>query len=260
LAALAREVAGHDGNLLASQTALSTINLNWRNMMKLLLPGTKARSLQSVRLLHFVPLPRISFAALFIGTIVSLTNASVVFNDAAISQGPFGNQLTLTQSIPPGMGLFAIGIEDLGRGNYRFSYSAIAEFYSLHNATFGLAFTPAYVNGHIPLVSNDGINPGTAVLNFLPDESKYFAYWDDRTLSPFNTALSNDNYGWVRITRTGSALVASESVTAIGGGIRVGTSTQIPEPSAISLLLVAGVFRAAKRRERKRSIGALQRP
>jgi hypothetical protein len=36
----------------------------------------------------------------------------------------------LTQSIPPGsIGLFAIKVDDLGAGDYRFSAWAIAEFY-----------------------------------------------------------------------------------------------------------------------------------
>src|SRR4029434_3289344 len=196
--------------------------------MKLFLPSMRARSaLFSIRMLHSIRTFQMAVVTLVIVTFVSLANASVIFNDATISSGPFGYQLTLTQSIPSGMGLFAIGIQDLGGGDYRFSYSGIAEYYSLHNAILGLAFTPAYVNADVPLVSNDGSDPRAAVLNFSPNESKYLAYWDDRTFN--NAPDPNDNYGWVRVTRTGSALIASESVTAIGGGIRVGTSTQIPE-------------------------------
>ena len=201
---------------------------------------------------NFASFARTAFVTSLIAAIVSGAHASVIINDAAVVANPFGPgyQLTLTQSIPPGMGLFAITIEDLGSGDYRFGYSAIAEFYSLHNATFGLSFTPNYVAANLPLVSNSPTGPFFSILNFSPNESRYLAYWDDRT--PFNnTPGANDNYGWVRVTRTGNALVASESVTAIGGGIRVGTSTQIPEPSAMALLLVTSVLVLAKGREKK---------
>jgi hypothetical protein len=212
--------------------------------MTLLLQGTK------VNLASFA---RAAFVTSLVAAIVSGANASVIINDAAVVPNPFfppGYQLTLTQSIPPGMGLFAINIEDLGSGDYRFSYAAIAEFYSLHNATFGLSFSANYVAANLPLVSNSPTGPFFSILNFAPNESKYLAYWDDRT--PFdNTPGANDNYGWVRVTRTGNALVASESVTAIGGGIQVGTSTQIPEPSAMALLLVTSVLVLAKGREKR---------
>ena len=69
---------------------------------------------------------------------------------------------------------------------------------------------------------------------FTLDQSKYFGYWDDRLNG--DTPDRNDNYGWVLLTRTASGLVASSGATAIGGGIIVGTTTQVPESASTILI------------------------
>lgn len=143
-------------------------------------------------------------------------------------------QLLLSKSIPAGEGLFAIDIIDQGSGTFELQHFGIAEEYALFSVDPGIEFSPLFASQHIALVSNNGTDPGSAILNFTLFQSKYFAYWDDRSFGEGPTR--DDNYGWAEITWKGDGLVILESVTAIGGGIIVGTTTQIPEPSTIPLL------------------------
>ena len=178
---------------------------------------------------------------LLAGPLGTNADAAVILNDASIELVFGSTALTLTQSIPPGQGLFAIEIVDQGFGFFQFHFAGIAQEYALFDAVPGLEFTPAYASQNTPLVSNNPVHPGSALLNFAPGESKYFAYWDDR--GPFGGGpVSDDNYGWVRLTRDPLGLVASESVTALGGGIIVGTDIQIPEPGRVVLLLCGFAF------------------
>jgi hypothetical protein len=163
--------------------------------------------------------------------------AVVIVNDAAITPNPFNpadQLLTLTQSIPAGQGMFAIDIAPLGSNQFRFSYAAIAEEYGLFAVTNGAVFDPAFALSHTPLVANDPTGPGGSVQLFAPNQSIYFGYWDDRNFN--GSPDGNDNYGWVLITRGVAGLEASSSATAIGGGIIVGTTTQVPEPATIVLV------------------------
>ena len=176
--------------------------------------------------------------ALFCAFAVDI-RAAVIVDDAAITPPP--NQfLTLTQSIPPGQGLFAISIEPLGSSQFRFSYAGIAEEYGLYAVSFGTAFDPAFALSMVPLVSNNGIDPGSSVQLFNLGQSIYFGYWDDRNFD--SVPDSNDNYGWVLITRDAAGLVASSSATAIGGGIVVGSTVQIPEPASAALISFGAIL------------------
>jgi hypothetical protein len=164
-------------------------------------------------------------------------NAVVIVNDAAIIPHPFNppdQLLTLTQSIPAGQGMFAIDIASLGSDQFRFSYAGIAEEYGLFAVSLGTALDPAFALSHTPLVTNDVAGPGNSVLVFAPNQNIYFGYWDDRNFN--GVADGNDNFGWVRIARGLAGLEASSSATAIGGGIIVGSTTQIPEPASVLLI------------------------
>ena len=161
----------------------------------------------------------------------------------------------LTQIRYPGNsgGLFAISVNTIGVGEYRFQYYGIAELYSVHAATFGLAFTPAYVIGDTPLLNNNN-NPGQFTVSLAEGESRLFAYWDDASYYPLpGPGISNvpdvyDAYGWFRLTRSVSGLEISDSATAMGGGIRVGTYIAVPEPSCFALCSVALLGLLALRR------------
>jgi hypothetical protein len=174
-------------------------------------------------------------------------SAAVIVNDAAIGSsfyGPGHVLLTLSQSIPSGEGLFAIDIETVTSSQYLFSYAGIAESYKLFSLASGTRLDPAFVLQNSPIVSNDN-NPGSNTQTFALNQSKYFGYWDDRLNG--DTPDSNDNFGWVLLTRTDSGLIASSGATAIGGGIIVGTTTQVPEPTS-TMLIALGLLSISMRR------------
>lgn len=156
---------------------------------------------------------------------------------------PPGSYITQIQ-YPGSAGLFAISVNTIGVGDYRFEYYGIAELYSVHAATFGLEFTPAFVIGDTPLLNNNN-NPGQFTISLAEGESRLFAYWDDAYYGfipgPGTMGVPDayDAYGWFRLTRSTSGLEISDSATAIGGGIRVGTYTVIPEPTCFPLCSVA---------------------
>ena len=160
----------------------------------------------------------------------------------------------LKQVTQPGEnGLFALSITTNQPGQYTFSYAGVAELYSVHAASFGLEFTPSFVRGSTPLLNNMD-NPGSFQLSLGVGQSVLLAYWDDLygpfpNPSTFGVPDDYDGYGWFKLTRTLRGLTVSDSATAIGGGIVVGTYTQIPEPASLGLVLPA-LFGLTMRRGR----------
>ena len=191
----------------------------------------------------FAPLkPVVAFAAAYLYAF-SVSAQGVIANDAAIL--PLlgsGQYLTLTNSIDPSQGrygLFAIEISSGSVSQFTFSYAGIAEEYALFGVTPGVVINPTFAAGTTPLVSNNGVDPGSTVQTFTLGQSRYFGYWDDRHPNLGNRIPEiSDNYGWVLITRTAAGLQVFSSATAIGGGIIAGTFTQVPEPSTNALILI----------------------
>ena len=183
----------------------------------------------------------IAIAVVQICAVHAQSLATVITDDAAIIP-LFGQDqvLTLTKSVGPGEGLFAISITDPSSGGsgYTFDYFGIAEEYALFAVDFGTVIDPNFAASTTPLVSNNGVDPGSSLQTFLIGESRYFGYWDERTLNDSATPNKFDNYGWVLIERTNSGLEVSSSATAIGGGIIAGTLISVPEPPAMMLLLL----------------------
>jgi hypothetical protein len=177
-------------------------------------------------------------------------SADIILNDAALRDDMFHDYvLQLTQSIPTGEGLFAIAINDLGNDDFKFSYWSIAEYYSLHAVVSGIAFTPDYVrNDSTPVVGTAGTITGSTI-NIPVDESILLGYWDDRKAFD-RIPTSNDNYGWVELQNTPSGLIISDGATAVGGGIYVGTYSQVPEPSTILLMCSGAALILRYRRKR----------
>lgn len=176
--------------------------------------------------------------AAVLATFPLTAKAVVIVDDAVLSRTSATRQvLGLTQSIPIGRGLFAIYIDALNSSSFEFKAVGIAEEYGFYDVPLGAAFGPAFAAANNPIVSNNGIDPLTSLQLFSLNQSKYFGYWDDRLNGNFPD--SSDNYGWVQITRTSSGLVAASGATAIGGGIVVGTTNQIPEPSSSLLLALS---------------------
>jgi len=166
-------------------------------------------------------------------------SAAVISNDAILtSPTPFGDyELSLSQSIPSGQGALIITFSDLGGGTFGFNlisniYS-IAEEFRLYPTPLGAIFGADYVLNTPSLFSNS--SPSNWSILIPLNSSVTLGYWDDRTFTP-STPTSDDLYGWVTLTNSSSGLVASSGATALGGGIVVGTISQIPEPTTIGLL------------------------
>lgn len=159
--------------------------------------------------------------------------------------------LHLSKSVPAGEGAFAIAIYDRGSGAYDFDYWSIAEEIAFYESSYGTAFVPALAAQLTPLVSNNGTDPGSSTLNFLPNQSRYFSYWDKRSAA--DSPNSDDHFGWVEMRWTGSDLEVLASATASEGGIVVGTTTQIPEPSTMALLGGGGLAIYLFRSKRNKS-------
>ena len=172
---------------------------------------------------------------LVFASLASSTNAEVIANDAMISPPDIQNKqyLYLAESIPDGEGLFQINIQGGSSSQFQFSAFGIAEAYRLFSAPLGAVIDPAFASSNIPIVAND-ISLPASVQTFALNESRHFAYWDDRSFNDVPDA--NDNYGWVLITRTFNGLESSASATAIGRGIAVGSNVQIPEPKIAAIM------------------------
>lgn len=190
---------------------------------------------------------------LVVGWLAAAANvgATVISDDAALGPGaPFGEyQLSLTASIPPGEGALFITFDSAGGNLFGFSTSAntyaIAERFTLYELTYGAAFTPDYVAGATPLFDNTG--PANWQIAIPLYASIYLAIWDDRETFD-NAPTANDSYGWIQLTHTASGLAGSASATALGGGIVVGTTSQIPEPATAALLALGALVLARVRR------------
>jgi hypothetical protein len=127
----------------------------------------------------------------------------------------------------------------LGNDDFEFRTGLIASDYRLFPATPGLEFTPSAASE----VGN-ALVPGSSIQHFVISETKYYAYWADVFPSPLEPD-AGDHYGWVALMYDGAELVITDSATAVGGGIIVGTYTQIPEPSSVVLFAFAafGLYR-----------------
>lgn len=190
------------------------------------------------------------FVAIGLMRPLTATGQAVVSGNIIFSQpGAAPPGTYFMQSAYPGDagGLFALQVTTLGVGQYRFNYYGIAELYSVHSASLGLAFTPDYVSGDTPLLNNNN-NPGQFDISLTLGQSMYFAYWDNALYLPNSPQPgapglpgpdAYDAYGWFRLTRQGAGLAISGSATAMGGGIIVGTTTVVPEPASLALCSVA---------------------
>ncbi|MEI8207117.1 MAG: PEP-CTERM sorting domain-containing protein [Kiritimatiellales bacterium] len=180
---------------------------------------------------------------LFVGTyifnlLVWPTTADVIVGKAQIIYIPGLDYNLLISRSGGGLGII---LDEQGGGNYNFDSGLIAGEFSLYGASSGMEFNPTYADTQTPLVSNNGIDSGTSLQSFLLGETKYYAFWEDVFSGGGGDKVDNaDNYGWVSLTYNGSALVVTDSATALGGGIIVGTYTQIPEPATVLLFGLGG--------------------
>ena len=175
-------------------------------------------------------------------------HAEVLVGDATLGPGGALGDYELTLASSPYA--FFVGFDFTGGDSYSFSTSgngySIAEGFRLFQVPLGTELTPAYAASATPLFDN--INPANWQISVPLDSSVYLAYWDDREALDY-TPTANDGYGWIQLTRTAAGLEGGASATALGGGIIVGTTMAIPEPSTMALVILGGLalFRRAKK-------------
>ncbi len=175
----------------------------------------------------------------------SQTEASVILDDAILTSDDFFFDYVISLSQSPDDGLFAIGIDELGADRIEFSYLGIAEEFALFQAFQGLELTPDYIDMTTPFISNNGIDPGSGSIELSLGQGALFGYWDE--LNTTQQPTSPGNFGWFNLTRTAAGLVISDGATAVGSGIIVGTTTPIPEPSPLGLMLALLLFPVVSR-------------
>ena len=172
--------------------------------------------------------------------------------DVVIGAAEFYDDWQLGTMLATKTGALTVIVDDQGGGSYEFSTGLIGMAYRLFSSSYGLEFIPVQASD-----SQNRLVPGTSVQTFSLNETKYYAYWED-VFGTLDDPDSADNYGWVSLTYTGSDLEITDSSTALGGGIIVGTYTQIPEPSSVLLLTFGSggilFYRRAKRRQQEQHV------
>lgn len=174
--------------------------------------------------------------------------------------------------IPVGEGLCAVFLNTVSSGSgaglaTRISGAGIAEEYRFYHVAPGVRFDVEYVRTQVASVGNNGEYGGYDIA-YEEGQEVYLAFWDDRSMwsgaGEVGVPDGVDLYGWLKLgvslgeePESGESPALNwrvlESATARGGGIVVGTLTQIPEPSVAGW--VAGVVAAgwgAGRRRRFR--------
>jgi hypothetical protein len=101
------------------------------------------------------------------------------------------------------------------------------------------------------------LNPANSLLDFAPGESKYVAYWDERSFQDPPIPNAGDIYGWAEITRTDPGLQVTSSATAWGDGIIAGTTTQVPEPTAAAAMALGTTLLLSVRRRSRRRLALI---
>ena len=128
---------------------------------------------------NMVPPRRIRIALVMAQLCASHLSAqsTIIAADAAMTPlSGSGQYLTLTKSIPSGAGLFAIQIITQSVSEFAFSLAGIAEEYALFAVVSGVVIDPAFVTSTTPIVSNNGIDPGSSLQVFSFNQRKLFGY------------------------------------------------------------------------------------
>lgn len=208
------------------------------------------------RLKHARPINALSPAcALLIAALcvsATLVQATIITHDAILEPDATHDYVvSLSKSIPEGMGLFAFAIDENIDDEFTFAYGSVAEYCALFSVSYNTELTPSYAQSLSPIAANYGEPPPTSTISIPVDSELYVGYWDNRNGGPgpgLFTMDASDNYGWFLLRNTASGLQISDGATAVGDGIVVGTYTQIPEPSAIAMLVTSAPLVFLRRR------------
>jgi len=167
-----------------------------------------------------------------LGVSSSQVNADVIVDDAELKYiALFDSDMLITTNITGGLSVL---VNEIGGGDFEFSTGVVGSSYRLFSSGHGLELTSVQATDWLVLV------PGTSLQAFSLGETRYYSYWEDILGSDRDIPDATDNYGWVSLTYTGTELVVSDSATALGGGIIVGTYTQVPEPATVLLFGLGG--------------------
>jgi hypothetical protein len=179
--------------------------------------------------------------------------AVVVTDDAVLKKPGFANfgEYGLERSNPT-LG-FLIWFDETASNEFHVTGYGIATEFRLYFAPAGTQLDPAYVSSQTPFFTN--ASPTDANFSIPFNSKRIISFWQDETWGfPNDIVPPNglDHFGWVELFNNGNEVVISRSATAFGGGIVVGTLTQLPEPSTgllgIGCSAAIGLYGARKRR------------
>ena len=181
-----------------------------------------------------------------------VTNDAILKRPPALGFGDYGLELSIPTTS------YLIWFDDIGFNQFQVTSNGIAEEMRLFLAPAGTRLDPAYVSSETPFLANAA--PTRPKFSMPVGMKLIISFWEDYTFAGPGSIPSDsmDKYGWVELHNNGSGVVISRSATAFGGGIIVGTLTQVPEPSSellgIGCAATIVAFRVLKRR-RERTIG-----
>jgi len=109
---------------------------------------------------------------------------------------------------------------------------------------FGTLLTPAYASTHTPFADGVTSFSGSSIQTTL-DVPFYLGFWLDANIS--HSPELGDCFGWALLKRTTAGLtLVDNAIENQGTGIRVGTTTQVPEPGSFGLLLWSSILMVAR--------------
>ncbi|NQW99676.1 hypothetical protein HQ447_03385 [bacterium] len=180
---------------------------------------------------------------------ITSCGAAVIQNDALIGTPttplyyfPFEHTFTVT-SAPHILIEIAYGTRD----DFTFQSQGLSSAYSLFLVNLDINFNATFVNSQTSFVNNWN-SPGTNILELSPGQSEYIGYWRQGFGPPRLTAGDSDIFGWALLTNLDGTLVVSSSATANGGGIKIGTMQQIPEPRTVLICATGAVLGCIRKR------------